>query len=215
MTRYTWWLCSLMLFACLLFTLVNHAVRFLLLCLRPSPALAAENLYLRKQLALYQEQHVKPKRTTNTDRLILVWLSRWFDWRKALAVMKPQTFIRWHCFTQLLERPLRRGMRRHIDVQQSAARMFDDHKDIEDAKGCRHCNTKVAGHNRLGMIPDEGRPSLGLHALAGPSVWALGHILAYGSRRDAEAELEQEHVRDAFLAPRRIITGHLTYERLQ
>jgi transposase InsO family protein len=85
-----------MLFACLLFTLVNHAVRFLLLCLCPSPALAAENLYLRKQLALYQEQHVKPKRTTNTDRLILVWLSRWFDWRKALAVMKPQTFIRWH-----------------------------------------------------------------------------------------------------------------------
>ena len=79
MTRYARWLRNLMSFACLLVTLVCDAVRFLLLCLRPSPALAAENLYLRKQLALYQERHVKPQRTTNTDRLILVWLSRWFD----------------------------------------------------------------------------------------------------------------------------------------
>jgi putative transposase len=96
MTRCTRWLHSLLSFACLLFTLGYDVGRFLLLCLRPSPALAAENLYLRKQLTLYQERHVNPKRATNTDRLILVWLSRWFDWRKALAVVKPQTFIRWH-----------------------------------------------------------------------------------------------------------------------
>jgi hypothetical protein len=36
-----------------LLILLVDAVRFLLLCLRPSPALAAENLFLRKQLALY------------------------------------------------------------------------------------------------------------------------------------------------------------------
>lgn len=71
MTRYARWLRHLMSFACLLVTLVCDAVRFLLPCLRPSPALAAENLYLRKQRALYQERHVKPKRATNTDRLIL------------------------------------------------------------------------------------------------------------------------------------------------
>jgi hypothetical protein len=28
--------------------------------------------------------------------LTLVWLSRWFDWRNALAVVTPKTFIRWH-----------------------------------------------------------------------------------------------------------------------
>ena len=78
--------------------------------------------------------------------------------------------VRWNGFPQLWQGPRRRGMRRHIDVQQSAAGVFDDHKDTEDAEGCRHCDTKVAGHNRLGMIPDEGRPALGLHALAGPSV---------------------------------------------
>jgi hypothetical protein len=72
------------------------AGRFLLLCLLPSPALAAENLFLRKQLMLYQERHTKPRRTTNTTRLALVWLGRWFDWRQVLAIVQPATFLRWH-----------------------------------------------------------------------------------------------------------------------
>jgi transposase InsO family protein len=80
----------------MLLTLVADAGRFLRLWVRSPAQLAAENLFLRKQLALYQERHVKPTRATNTDRLILVWLSRWFDWRKALAVVKPETFLRWH-----------------------------------------------------------------------------------------------------------------------
>ena len=54
-------------------------------------ALAAENLFLRKQLALYQERHVKPRRATDATRLALVWLARWFDWRQALAVVQPAT----------------------------------------------------------------------------------------------------------------------------
>jgi transposase InsO family protein len=58
--------------------------------------LAAENLFLRKQLAMYQERHVKPTCTTSTTRLVLVWLARWFDWRQALAVVQPETFLRWH-----------------------------------------------------------------------------------------------------------------------
>ena len=82
--------------ACTLFTLLVDVVRFLRLCLRPSPALAAENLFLRKQLALYQEHHLKPQRATNTVRLALVGLGRWFDWRQALAVVQPATFLRWH-----------------------------------------------------------------------------------------------------------------------
>ena len=79
-----------------LLTLLVDVVRFLRLCLRPSPVLAAENLFLRKQLAFYQERHVKPRRATNAARLALVWLARWFDWRQALAIVQPATFIRWH-----------------------------------------------------------------------------------------------------------------------
>src|SRR5712691_8842674 len=79
-----------------LLMLVVEAVRFLRLCLRLRPTLAAENLFLRKQLALYQERYVTPRRATNATRFALVWLGRWFDWRKALAIVTPQTFTRWH-----------------------------------------------------------------------------------------------------------------------
>ena len=79
-----------------LLTLLVDGVRFLRLCPRPAPVLAAENLFLRKQLALYQERHVTPRRATTATRLTLVWLARWFDWRQALAVVQPATLTRWH-----------------------------------------------------------------------------------------------------------------------
>ena len=96
MRRFTRLFRLLIPLACTLLILLGDAVRFLLLCLRPSPALAAENLFLRKQLALYQERHVNPRRATNTTRIALIWLTRWFDWRQALAIVQPATLIRWH-----------------------------------------------------------------------------------------------------------------------
>jgi hypothetical protein len=72
------------------------AWRFLLLCLRPSPALETENLFLRKQLALYQEREVKPRQATHPTRIALTWLARRFDWRQALVIVQPATLIRWH-----------------------------------------------------------------------------------------------------------------------
>jgi putative transposase len=80
----------------LLLTLLGDVVRFLRFCLRPPTSLAAENLFLRKQLALYQERHVKPQRATHATRLALVWLGRWFEWRQALTIVQPATFTRWH-----------------------------------------------------------------------------------------------------------------------
>jgi putative transposase len=79
-----------------LLMLLVDVVRFLRLCLRPAAVLAAENLFLRKQLAFYQERHIKPRRAADAARLTLVWLARWFDWRQALAVVQPATFLRWH-----------------------------------------------------------------------------------------------------------------------
>jgi transposase InsO family protein len=96
MTRCTRWLCCLQSFACLLFALLGDAGRFLFLGLRPSPTLAAENLFLRKQLALYQERHTAPRRATNAIRIALLWLSRLFEWRPALVIVQPATLIRWH-----------------------------------------------------------------------------------------------------------------------
>jgi putative transposase len=96
MTRSSRLLRHLVLLPCLLLTLLGDAARFLWLCLHPPAELAAENLFLRKQLALYREHGIKPRCAPNTTRIVLVWLSRWFDWRQALAVVQPATLIRWH-----------------------------------------------------------------------------------------------------------------------
>ncbi len=44
--------------------------------MRSHAQLAAENLFLRKQLALYQERKVKPWRADDAARFVLVSLSR-------------------------------------------------------------------------------------------------------------------------------------------
>ncbi len=82
-------------FACMLATLLVDAARFLRLSLRSPAAVTAENLFLRKQLALYQERHMKPRRATNATRMAMVRLAQWFDWQPALAVVQPETFRRW------------------------------------------------------------------------------------------------------------------------
>ena len=55
--------------------------RLAFLAARPSCALAAENLFLRKQLALFQERKVKPRRADDATRWLMATLSRMFDWR--------------------------------------------------------------------------------------------------------------------------------------
>ena len=63
---------------------------------RSHAQLAAENLFLRKQLALYVERQVKPHRADDATRIALVTLSRLIEWRHLLIVVKPETLIRWH-----------------------------------------------------------------------------------------------------------------------
>jgi hypothetical protein len=54
--------------ASILFDLARDVLRFLLLGTRSSTALKAENIFLRKQLALYLERKVKPRRATDANR---------------------------------------------------------------------------------------------------------------------------------------------------
>jgi hypothetical protein len=71
-------------------------VRLLVLAARSRRAVAAENLYLRKQLALFQEPKVKAHRAHDSTRLIMVILGRMFWWRDALVNVQPDRFLRWH-----------------------------------------------------------------------------------------------------------------------
>src|SRR5258708_1650709 len=76
--------------------LLVDALRFLLLACRSRSQLAAENLFLRKQLALYAERRVRSRRADDATRITLVVLARLIDWRAALRIVKPETLIRWH-----------------------------------------------------------------------------------------------------------------------
>ena len=69
---------------------------FFCLTLQSSSALAAENLFLRKQLGLYVERQKKPRRATDSVRFTLAQLSRLFDGSSVLTVVKPDTLILWH-----------------------------------------------------------------------------------------------------------------------
>jgi hypothetical protein len=79
-----------------LILLVSETLRWLRLSVRSSRSIKAENLFLRRQLALYIERGAKPRRIDLLTRIGLTLLSRFFNWRDALVVVRPETLIRWH-----------------------------------------------------------------------------------------------------------------------
>jgi putative transposase len=98
-------------------TLVQIVLRLLIdlialtaLVLRQRRATAAEILVLRRQIALYKERGIKPRRVDSVTRISLALLSRFFSWRDALVVVRPATMIRWQraewkLFWRLKSRP--------------------------------------------------------------------------------------------------------------
>ena len=76
--------------------LAGDLARFVVGAVGSRAQLSAENLFLRKQLALYVERQAKPRRADNATRMTLVALSWFIDWRGVLTVVKPDTLIRWH-----------------------------------------------------------------------------------------------------------------------
>jgi putative transposase len=83
-------------FVSMLLSLVWDFLGFILLMTRSSAALRAENLFLRKQLALYLERKSKPRRANDAARLTLALLSNLFAWKAALVIVKLETLIDWH-----------------------------------------------------------------------------------------------------------------------
>ena len=76
--------------------LLHDLLMLIRLILRSRRALAAENLFLRKQLTFYVERKIRPRPVTTATRLILALLSNWFSWREALVIVKPETLLGWH-----------------------------------------------------------------------------------------------------------------------
>src|SRR5919202_3997977 len=129
-----------------------------------------------------------------------------------VAIMDHNTVrvIGWNRCTDLLHGPLRCGIRRDIDVKESAAGMFDEHKDIEHAKrrGDRHA--EITRDDALGMIAEKRGPALRLMPFALASHGMARHVFTHRSRRDLQTELEQQFVRNPLLAPGGVIARHLS-----
>ena len=100
----------------ILVQLIGDTLRWWRLTFRSTQSIKAENLFLRRQLALYVERGVKPRRIYPVTRISLAILSRFFNWRDALVVVRPETLIRWHhagwkLFWRLKSRPGRPPIR--------------------------------------------------------------------------------------------------------
>jgi putative transposase len=71
-------------------------LRLISFALQSRTRLAAENVFLRKQLALYVERQVKPRRADDATRITLMLVGRLIDWRGILTIVRPDTLLRWH-----------------------------------------------------------------------------------------------------------------------
>jgi len=76
--------------------LVADGLLFFRLLFRSRTALSAEVLFLRKQLAFYEERQVQPRRLNDSARFSLILWSGLCNWRDALVIVKPETLIGWH-----------------------------------------------------------------------------------------------------------------------
>ncbi len=75
---------------------LKACVLFFRAMLVPKFHLAVENLALRQQLAVCR-QSIKHPKLRPRDRAFWVCLSRlWPNWRSALAIVQPETVVKWH-----------------------------------------------------------------------------------------------------------------------
>jgi putative transposase len=77
----------------ILIQMAAETLRWWGLTFRSKRSIQSENLFLRRQLALYVERGAKPPRIDPTTRIALALLSRFFNWRDALVVVRPETMI--------------------------------------------------------------------------------------------------------------------------
>src|ERR1035441_10262800 len=84
-------------FLTVVWELLHDGLQFMNIVARSRTAVAAEVLFLRKQLAYYQEHQIRPRRLTDAARLSLVfWSKLCDDWKATLVIVNPETLIGWH-----------------------------------------------------------------------------------------------------------------------
>src|ERR1700722_16768320 len=92
-------------------------------------------------------------------------------------------------------------------MQDSAASDLHHYKYVENAEADSHSNRKIAGHDRLAMVPHEGHPALrGMASIGTEILWPIG---PHGPRRYLDAQLERQFRGNPGFTPSRILPHHL------
>jgi len=112
--------------------------------------------------------------------------------------------------SELLESPLRCGMLRDVEMQQTPAAELHDDEHVQDLEAGGHDREEVAGNNGLSMVADKGGPALIGLSVSGRRVELEN--FADGLVADIDAQLEVDLVGDASDAPGEVEAGNGTDE---
>jgi hypothetical protein len=124
-------------------------------------ALIAENLFLRKQLALFQELKAKWRRTTPAIRVAMVALARFFDWQHALVVVKTGDVH------QMASNSLPDPMAMEVAQPWSPAGSGRTASRISTGKGRRLAHDRIIVDHSQELVV-HGAHGRGAHACCGP-----------------------------------------------
>ena len=83
---------------------------------------------------------------------------------------------------------------------------FHDHEYVKGAKSGRNHNEEVTRHDHLGMVMDEGQPTL---LWIGRAHRAVAQVPLHGSGRYSNPEFQFQLVGNALFSPCRILSAHL------
>ena len=108
--------------------------------------------------------------------------------------------VRRYSFAQLLEGPGGGWMRGHVEVNNSARGVFHDHQHVKQPESRARDGAEIASDDGRRVILQKGGPALIVAPVA--TAWRGGRlwqVFPDRARRDAQAELQQQFVRNALL----------------
>lgn len=127
----------------------------------------------------------------------------------AIMVQEARGVVEGQKLAELLNRPLGVRMFGHVDVDDPARTNFHRQEDIRQSDAGGDRNKEIASNDCFGAVANEGRPA---PVCGFPATRTGVQILAHRTRRDQDAEFETEFVRDALLAPGRVVPVHFLDE---
>ena len=113
-------------------------------------------------------------------------------------------------FSKLLQGPLRGRVRGHVHVHNLACTDFHHGEDVKELESRRDNGQEVGGDDRLRVISNECRPALRRMVRTAATVISIRHVLSHGTRRHADAELDEELMGDALFAPGHILEAAIS-----